>query len=316
MKVDLWFTHNGNEYHVNREIRERNSGVAHNASIEGPDVQRDGPTDTDEFIVDLFNMDASSFTNCSYVRQEDASKLIEASASDRKDMIDELLQIGVLEDYRERTHSTVVAASNVHDQKESVVDDLEDQIEEKEDGNPEQRLGDVKDSIDEVTDELDRIKSKRDEKVSEKEAIADDMAEFEDQEDELDTLREEIDDKQSELDATADDLDSKREAVDAIAAQITTTADTASEQLASLECIDADNIEELRDDDAPVGDQITVAPSERRRRGLILKSMTWTARSGTSNSRFRRLKATSERTKARSKARTIPLTATKIGLTN
>jgi len=96
MKVDLWFTHNGNEYHVNREIRERNSGVAHNASIEGPDVQRDGPTDTDEFIVDLFNMDASSFTNCSYVRQEDASKLIEASASDRKDMIDELLQIGVL----------------------------------------------------------------------------------------------------------------------------------------------------------------------------------------------------------------------------
>jgi ATPase involved in DNA repair len=187
MKVDLWFTHNGNEYHVNREIRERNSGVAHNASIEGPDVQRDGPTDTDEFIVDLFNMDASSFTNCSYVRQEDASKLIEASASDRKDMIDELLQIGVLEDYRERTHSTVVAASNVHDQKESVVDDLEDQIEEKEDGNPEQRLGDVKDSIDEVTDELDRIKSKRDEKVSEKEAIADDMAEFEDQEDELDT---------------------------------------------------------------------------------------------------------------------------------
>jgi len=79
-------------------------------------------------------MDASSFTNCSYVRQEDASKLIEASASDRKDMIDELLQIGVLEDYRERTQHGRRCEQRSRSER-ALWMTREDQIEEKEDGN-------------------------------------------------------------------------------------------------------------------------------------------------------------------------------------
>jgi len=86
-EVDLWFTHDGASYHIERRLKEYDGRIDHQCTLEttdGSDVTRDGARAVREFVTELLRMDAEAFVNCAYVRQGEVNKLINATpASDR-----------------------------------------------------------------------------------------------------------------------------------------------------------------------------------------------------------------------------------------
>ncbi|TKX77157.1 chromosome segregation protein, partial [Halorubrum sp. SD626R] len=104
-EVELWFTHDGASYRVERRLKAYDGRIDHQCTLEatdGSDVTRDGARAVREFVTELLRMDAEAFVNCAYVRQGEVNKLINATPRERQDTIDDLLQLGKLEEYRER----------------------------------------------------------------------------------------------------------------------------------------------------------------------------------------------------------------------
>jgi exonuclease SbcC len=105
-KINLGFEHLGHEYLLEQAFRY--SSKSENASssrcvlfADGKNVV-DQATRTYEEVCALLNMDEEAYRNCAYIRQGEIDILINAKPKDRQCMIDDLLQLGKLEEYRER----------------------------------------------------------------------------------------------------------------------------------------------------------------------------------------------------------------------
>lgn len=150
--VTLDFRHDGTRYKLTREIRRRSERASNTKSILRADgtVVADGARNVTSYVTDLLYMDADAFVNCAYIRQGGVTKLINASPSERQAMIDDLLQLGTLGDYRERASKARIGTGRVRDTQAGTVDELDDQIKEKEEQNLKQRQK-------RATGELERI---------------------------------------------------------------------------------------------------------------------------------------------------------------
>jgi len=114
--VELWFSHAGESYHIERRLSVRESGTQTTKCVlEGPEGTYEGARDVRRRVTELLRMDTEAFVNCAYVRQGEVNKLINASPSDRQDMLDDLLQLGKLEEYRERASKARVGVGRVRD---------------------------------------------------------------------------------------------------------------------------------------------------------------------------------------------------------
>ena len=99
MAVELWFTHDDGQFRVEREVKLRgDTAKTTTCGLETPTGAVDGVTDVEARVASLLRMDAEAFVNCAYVRQGEVNKLINASPSERQDMLDSLLQLGKLEE--------------------------------------------------------------------------------------------------------------------------------------------------------------------------------------------------------------------------
>ena len=117
MAVELWFAHGGGSYHVQREVKLRGDTAQTTACVlETPEGTVEQVTDVENHVESLLRMDAEAFVNCAYVRQGEVNKLINASPGERQDMIDDLLQLGKLEEYRERASDARVGVGRVRDE--------------------------------------------------------------------------------------------------------------------------------------------------------------------------------------------------------
>ena len=112
-KISLGFEHLGREYLIEQAFRY--SPKSENASsskcvlyAEGESIV-DQATRTYEEVCSLLNMDEGAYRNCAYIRQGEIDVLINAKPKDRQRMIDDLLQLGKLEEYRERAGSAKTA---------------------------------------------------------------------------------------------------------------------------------------------------------------------------------------------------------------
>jgi exonuclease SbcC len=217
--VELWFTHAGESYHVHRRIRASGEDArTANCVLEGPGEPVEGATDVRAYVTELLRMDTEAFVNCAYVRQGEVNKLIEASPSDRQDMIDDLLQLGKLETYRERASDARVGVGRVRDDKQGALSEVREQIEAKEEKNLQARRNDLRTEIAEVEDDIHRFEANREEaRETFDEAVAV-LEEYEAKREELttideavDELREEISEAEREREQLADTLDEKRE---------------------------------------------------------------------------------------------------------
>ncbi|MFW5978002.1 MAG: AAA family ATPase, partial [Halohasta sp.] len=71
--VELWFTHEGVEYHIDRQLKKRGERTTTTRCVlEGDDgsgepITRDGARAVRQFVTDLLRMDAEAFVNCAYV---------------------------------------------------------------------------------------------------------------------------------------------------------------------------------------------------------------------------------------------------------
>ena len=262
MTVELWFTHAGGDYRVEREVKLR-SGTAQTTTcvLETPDGSVEGVRDVEAQIASLLRMDAEAFVNCAYVRQGEVNKLIHASPSDRQDMIDDLLQLGKLEEYRERASDARVGVGRVRDDKEGALSQVCEQIDEKEAQDLHGQLNELRGRLGDVVDDIEDKRENREQAVESLDTAESVIEEYEDRREEIDELEAEIEeltgaisDAEGDREKLAEQIRSLRETTDGLrdeleAAVAETDLDAAETDAVGdrLDALD-DEAESLRDD--------------------------------------------------------------------
>lgn len=130
--VSLTFTHDETEYYVSREIIDGRTAECTMEEYDGKKISEtyDGVRNVEQKIEELLGMDALSLLNSAYIRQGDIKRIIYSSPEERGEIIDELLQLGLLDVYKERADNTRVGVKRVMRSKEAEVETLETQYEE------------------------------------------------------------------------------------------------------------------------------------------------------------------------------------------
>ncbi|MFC7135119.1 MULTISPECIES: DNA double-strand break repair ATPase Rad50 [Salinibaculum] len=259
--VELWFTHAGESYHIERRLSVRDERThTTKAVLEGPEGTYEGATDVRRRVAELLRMDNEAFVNCAYVRQGEVNKLINASPSQRQDMLDDLLQLGKLEDYRERASQARVGVGRVRDDKQGALSQVDEQIAEKEAQDLHGRLNALQSELAEVESDIERFDENREQAegtLADAESV---LEEYEQRREELDDLESDIEDLREKIQATesererlADELtevrDRRAEATerrDALLAEADVDEATTEAVETRIEDLDAD-IEALRE---------------------------------------------------------------------
>jgi exonuclease SbcC len=234
--VELWFTHAGESYHIRRRIRVSNDNArTAECVLEGPDGTTEGATDVRETVVNLLRMDTDAFVNCAYVRQGEVNKLINASPSDRQDMLDDLLQLGKLEEYRERASDARVGVGRVRDDKQGALSEVEDQIAEKESQDLHERRNELRSTLAELESEIERYEENREnaqETLDQAESVIEEYAE---KREELDTIEAEISELRERIQETEREREQLAEQISDRRARLSETQERRDDLLADLD---------------------------------------------------------------------------------
>ena len=216
-EVRLRFVRDGDAYEIVRELRRSGDRISTTTcTLDGPDIAVDGARDVRAFVTDRLRMDAEAFVNCAYVRQGEVNKLINATPTQRQDTIDDLLQLGKLEEYRERAGQARLGVEDVLTGQRGALSNLDEQIEGKEEAGLHARLNDLETELDEIDDEIERFEEN---KTRAKETLADAeevLSTYEERQAELDDLDDDIADLEATIEADASNREELRdELVDA-----------------------------------------------------------------------------------------------------
>lgn len=261
--VELSFSHAGEAYRIERHVSLRESGATTDRSIlETPDGTVDGARDIRATVVNLLRMDAEAFTNCAYVRQGEVNKLINATPAQRQDMIDDLLQLGRLEEYRERAGQARLGVEDVLSDRQGRLAGLDEQIAAKEERDLHGRLNTLESELTDVQAEIDRFQENRERARETLQAAEEVLETHEERQTELDRLETEIRDLEESIaeterkrDGLADDLQMARERITELEAERDEYLDATE-----LESVDSDDVEtrigELRQEREAVDEQI------------------------------------------------------------
>jgi exonuclease SbcC len=213
-EIDLWFTHDGASYHVHRRLRASGDRTATaDCVLDGPEATVDGARDVRAFVADLLRMDAEAFVNCAYVRQGEVNQLINASPAQRQDVIDDLLQLGRLEEYRERAADARLGVEDVRSETRGELRTIDSQIEAKEARSLHATLDELTDELADVDDRIDnyeRQREKAERTKAEAEAV---LEEYEGKRAELEELEADVDDLEAAIRGAEDEREAIRERI-------------------------------------------------------------------------------------------------------
>jgi exonuclease SbcC len=221
-EIEVWFTHAGEAYRVERRVRlSGDRPQTATCVLETPEGPIEGTRDVRGAVTDLLRMDEEAFLNCAYVRQGEVNKLIDATPGERQAMLDDLLQLGVLEEYRERAGQARLGVEDVLGEARGELGGIEDQIAEKEDRNLHARLNDLETELAETEAEIEEFESNRTE-AEETLAAAEDVieshaqrrAELNDIEAGIDELQESIADTEQERETLRERISERRETLE------------------------------------------------------------------------------------------------------
>ncbi|WP_255170133.1 DNA double-strand break repair ATPase Rad50 [Natrononativus amylolyticus] len=262
--VELHFTHDGADYRVERRLKLRGDRATTTTCVlESDDGTIEGARDVRAAVTELLRMDADAFVNCAYVRQGEVNKLIHASPRERQDMIDDLLQLGALEEYRERAADARLGVKDVLAEIRGKADGIADSIAAKEEKNLHERLNGLESRRSTLREEIDRFEGNQREAENTLEQAETILERHEETRAEIDRLAGEIDDLRETIAATASereelrdeirDLEDDREAASDERATLLSDADLGAESVAErIEALEAgdeerrDRLEELR----------------------------------------------------------------------
>ncbi|OIB58681.1 DNA double-strand break repair ATPase Rad50 [Natrialba sp. SSL1] len=235
-EVELWFTHDNRDYHIERHLKLRGDrATTTKCVLETPEDAIEGARDVRKTVTELLRMDAEAFVNCAYVRQGEVNKLIHASPGERQDMIDDLLQLGALEEYRERASHARLGVKSVLDGQREVLDDVRSQVEQKEEQDLHETLNALESDRDELTEQIDHYEAQRDQAVETLETAQEVLERHEETREEIETLDEEIDDLQSKISETERDREDAKDEIRERKAKREELADERDELLADIE---------------------------------------------------------------------------------
>jgi exonuclease SbcC len=274
-EVDLWFTHDGGSYHVHRRLRRSGDRVqTATCTLEGPDATYDGARDVRDRVASMLRMDAESFVNCAYVRQGEVNKLINATPAERGTMLDDLLQLGKLEEYRERAGQARLGVEDVRSEKRGALDQLEATIEEYEERELHETLAALRSDRAEVEAKIERYEDQRErarETLEEATAILDEHEETREElarlDDEIDDLEAAVRETEAERDEIRDRLATERDRIDDLDEEIhDRLADT------DLDEADPDRIDERVETLSTRADDRRETAGERRTEAKALET--------------------------------------------
>ncbi|MCU4971707.1 DNA double-strand break repair ATPase Rad50 [Halobacteria archaeon AArc-m2/3/4] len=213
-EVELAFTHDGGDYRIERHLKLRGDrATTTKCVLETGTETVEGARDVRREVTELLRMDADAFVNCAYVRQGEVNKLIHASPSDRQDMIDDLLQLGALEEYRERASDARLGVKTVLDGQREVRENLREQVETKEDKDLHERLNGLESKHTEVTEQIEHYESQRDEAERTLETAEDVLERHEETREEMADLAEEIEALRSTITETEGEREDLKERI-------------------------------------------------------------------------------------------------------
>jgi len=203
-EIDLIFTHQGETYELIRELKRSGERVStRKCVLTGPDVTIEGARDVRTFVTELLRMDAEAFINCAYVQQGDVNKLINATPKQRQDMIDDLLQLGVLEEYRTRAGQARLGVEDVLGNTEGALQNIRNQIKTKEDTEPYARLNNVENELSDVTTRIENYEGEKQKAEKARDAAESTLSEYEEKQQRVASLTESIDSIQNQIESTA-----------------------------------------------------------------------------------------------------------------
>ncbi|MCG7852620.1 MAG: AAA family ATPase, partial [Methanosarcinaceae archaeon] len=164
--LTLEFEQKGRDYVIEQGFRynPKNDRASNTRSVFKVDgkILVDQATQTYEAVRALLNMDEEAYKNCVYIRQGEVDVLINAKTADRQRMIDDLLQIGKLEEYRGRAGSARVAVGRLQRDLEGRMKDVTSDIEKIESIDPVKTLNGFKELSNKSQDKLDELNKKKD----------------------------------------------------------------------------------------------------------------------------------------------------------
>ncbi|WP_094227892.1 AAA family ATPase [Methanolobus psychrotolerans] len=162
----LEFEQNGHNYSVEQSFRnDPEKGRASNTKSvfrKDGEIIFDQATRAYEAVTSLLNMDEEAYRNCVYIRQGEIDILINSKPRDRQKMIDGLLQLGKLEEYRERASSARVGVGRHQKDNERRIKEVAVEIRLIEDSNPGGRLAALRTRSVEIDTETSSLNEKRD----------------------------------------------------------------------------------------------------------------------------------------------------------
>jgi exonuclease SbcC len=261
-EIELWFTHGGRSYHLERRVRVTNDRAqTATCVLETPDETIDGARPVRSFVADLLRMDADAFVNCAYVRQGEVNELIHATPAERQDIIDDLLQLGALETYRDRAGDARLAVDDVLGSEQAKLEQIEQKIDERTDQQLYQQLNDLETDKAEVEADIERIDAQQEtaeETLQEAQQLLDEHEQRREQRAELaetiadleakieatETEREELKSQLSTQRERREDLVDRRRELCSEVGLDEATSDAVAEALATLDAED----EQLRND--------------------------------------------------------------------
>lgn len=174
-KISLGFEHLGQDYLIEQAFRY--SPKSENASnskcvlyANGESIV-DQATRTYEEICFLLNMDEEAYRNCAYIRQGEIDVLINAKPKDRQRMIDGLLQLGKLEEYRERAGSAKTAVRRLQRDTSNSLSGIKTKIGEIENTEPHTVLNGLRQKIKESDAVLKKLNENKEAATSQKEKL-------------------------------------------------------------------------------------------------------------------------------------------------
>ena len=273
MVVELWFSHDGGPHHVEREVKVRgDTAKTTTCVLETPDGTVEQVTDVEAHIEGLLRMDASAFVNCAYVRQGEVNKLINASPGERQDMIDELLQLGVLEEYRKRASEARLGVKHVLDDKRGALAQLDEQIEDKENKDLHARLNGLEDELDELdadVEEKERGREQARETLQSAESVIEEYEqrreEIADLEGDIETLVSDIAEAERERETLGERIRGSRERAETLRAELDDELDDTDLESADRDAA-AERLDELGETAEGIRDEIEERQLEAQKR--------------------------------------------------
>jgi exonuclease SbcC len=195
-KLSLGFEHLGREYLIEQAFRY--SSKSENASssrcvlfADGENVV-DQATRTYEEVCALLNMDEEAYRNCAYIRQGEIDVLINAKPKDRQRMIDDLLQLGKLEEYRERAGYAKTAVRRLERDAKNSYTSVKAEIEEIESTDPVSAVNNIRQKVKECDASLNKFNGIKEAAAARKGELDLKIAEYRERLQEIEALREAI----------------------------------------------------------------------------------------------------------------------------